>query len=259
MLTPIIVIGCLISAVLLIILYIKHKLFMDNIYWHFKHCNVITFGKKGSGKDLVTEKIIKHRKDFYYANIPYTKDNYEIIEDFKKVSVHPIDYKALIENNFEKVPHTFKEGKDIYISDMGVYLPSYMDSTLYKLYPSMPVLYALDRQLYSQNIHFNTQSLERGWKALREQADFFVMCKRTYKLPFILITSVVTYDKYESAFKRLEPIKTRMLNKYSKAEVDVYNASNGEIRKGLIFRLKCHIDYDTRYFEKKLLYGERLT
>lgn len=122
----------------------------------------------------------------------------------------------------------------------------------------MPVLYALDRQLYSQNIHFNTQSLERGWKALREQADFFVRCKRTYKLPFVLITSVITYDKYKSAQEDLEPIKTRLLNKYSKAEVDLYKASNGDIRRGLVFRLKKSIKYDTRYFEKKLLEGERL-
>lgn len=254
-----IVIGIILLLFVGLVLLIKHHLFMKDLYWHFQHVNVIVFGKKGSGKDLVTHKVIKHRKDFYYANIPYTADNnYEILEDLNKVSCEPNDYKALVNNDIKPQPHRFKEGKDIYISDMGVYLPSYMDSTLYKLYPSMPVLYALSRQLYSQNIHFNTQALERGWKALREQADFFVRCKRTYKLPFILLTKVVTYEKYASAQQELEPIKTRMLNKYSKAEVDMYKASNGDIKTGFIIQLKKNITYDTRYFEKKLLTGERL-
>ena len=122
----------------------------------------------------------------------------------------------------------------------------------------MPILYALSRQLYGNNIHCNTQNLERAWKALREQADFYVRCKRTYKLPFILITSVITYDKYESAKQCYEPVKNRLMNKYSKAEVDIYNAEKGEIKKGLVFNLKSKVKYDTRYFEKVLLEGERL-
>lgn len=230
---------------------------MSDLYWHFENMNTITYGHKGTGKDLVTDKVIHHRNEHYYANIPYSCEYLHLIKDFREVSCEPNDYKALVSGNIIKTKHKFIEGADIYISDMGVYFPSYMDSTLYKLYPSMPVLYALDRQLYSQNIHFNTQSLERGWKALREQADFFVRCKRTYHLPFVLITSVVTYTKYKSALEELEPIKSRMLNKYSKAEVDLYNANNGDIRHGLVIRLKRTIKYDTRYFEKKLLKGKR--
>lgn len=251
-------IAILVASILLLILFIKHKAFMDDIYWHFRHCNTITFGPKGSGKDVVTDKVINHRKEVHYANIPYSKDELEhIITNFKEVSA-PVDFNNLIRGDFKKEPHKFIEGADIYISDMGVYFPSYMDSILYKLYPSMPVLYALDRQLYSQNIHFNSQSLARGWKALREQADYFIYTKRTYSLPFILVTRVITYDRYDSAEKKLLPIKTRLLNKYSKAEVDVYNATNGNIRSGLVFRLKSNIKYDTRYFEKLLLSGDRL-
>ena len=73
----------------------------------------------------------------------------------------------------------------------------------------------------------------------------------------MFITKVITYDRYESAQKRLLPVKSRLLNKYSKAEVDIYNAQNGDIRQGLVFRLKKNITYDTRYFEKKLLKGKR--
>lgn len=247
----VILIGIAILALLGIVLFIKHKLFMDNLYWHYKHVNVITYGKKGSGKDLVTHKVIKHRKEFYYANLPYTKDNYEIIP-LQEVSVSPNTYENFVNQNIKKITPRFKEGCDIYISDIGIYLPSYMDSKLYQKYPSMPIMYALSRQLYDNNVHCNTQSLERGWKALREQADFYVRCIRTYKLPFILITKVVSYDNYDSARQGLMPIKSRLLNKYSKAEVDVFNASHGEIRQGHIFQLKKNITYDTRYFSKIL-------
>ena len=256
--SAILIIVILIGLLLALVLFIKHKLFMDNLYWHFKHVNVITFGKKGSGKDLVTDKVIRHRKEFYYANIPYSHEDYEVVK-LKQVSCEPNNYENIVNDKIVKQPHQFKEGKDIYISDIGIYLPSYMDNKLYNKFPSMPILYALSRQLYNNNIHCNTQNLERGWKALREQADFYVRCKRTYKLPFLLITSVVTYDKYDSAKKALEPIRSRMLNKYSKAEVDIYKAENGEIRKGLIFSLKRKVKYDSRYFEKVLLEGERLT
>ena len=257
MMSVLIIIGIIVFIVLGLILYIKHYLFMSNLYFYFSACNVITFGVKGSGKDLLTEKVIKHRNEPHYSNIPYTHGKEEfIIKDFTEVKA-PVDYRQLIENNFKREPHKFIEGADLYISDMGVYFPNYCDSLLYRLYPSMPVLYALDRQLYSQNIHFNSQSLDRGWKALREQADFFVYCVRTYHLPFILITKVITYDRYESAQKRLLPVKSRLLKKYSKAEVDIYNSQNGDIRQGLVFRLKKNITYDTRYFEKKLLKGKR--
>lgn len=254
----IIFIAILIALFIIIVLAIKHKLFMDNLYWHFKHVNVIVYGKKGSGKDLVTDKVIRHRKQEYYSNIPYSYPKCNVIP-IKEVSCEPNSYDTIVNDKIEKTPHIFKEGKDIYISDIGVYLPSYMDNKLYNKFPSMPILYALSRQLYNNNIHCNTQNLERGWKALREQADFYVRCKRTYKLPFLLITSVVTYEKYDSAKQCYEPIKSRLLNKFSKAEVDIYKAEKGEIRKGLVFNFKPRIKYDTRYFEKVLLEGERLT
>ncbi len=152
------------------------------------------------------------------------------------------------------------ENKDIYISDIGVYLPSYMDSKLYSKFPSMPVFYALSRHLYNCNVHCNTQNIERGWKALREQADFYIQVKKTYKIfNWLFITKYISYDKYESAKQNLLPIKNRLLNKYSKAENDIYNAQNGDIRIGYIFQTKRKLYYDTRAMEKILLKGKRKT
>ena len=241
--------------IVLFVLIIKNHIVISNMLWHFKHCNVIVAGKKGSGKDLLFQFVINKRKKFYYSNISYG-GKHKIVT-LKDVAVKENSYLTLVNDTVVKQPHTFKEKCDIYISDIGNFLPSYMDSTLYKLFPSMPIFYSLSRHLYDNNVHCNTQNIERGWKALREQADFYVQVKKTYHLPFILITKIYTYDRYESAKQNLLPIKTRLLNKYSKAEVDVYNATNGDIRKGYVIQRKSKLKYNTRAFERILLKGRR--
>ena len=85
----------------------------------------------------------------------------------------------------------------------------------------------------------------------------YIQVKRTYKIFGLFITKFYTYDRYESAKQNLLPIKTRLLNKFSKAEADIYNATNGDIRKGYIFQFKHKLKYDTRAFEKILLKGKR--
>jgi hypothetical protein len=71
------------------------------------------------------------------------------------------------------------------------------------------------------------------------------------------LIKLVSYDKYESAKQNLLPIKTRLLNKQSKAQYDLYRAQNGDIRQGYILVSKRSIKYDTRAFEKILLKGKR--
>lgn len=252
----ILVIGALVvGAIFLIIFLVKNHFVNANVLWHFKHCNVIVAGKKGSGKDLLFQGIINKRKDFYYSNISYG-GKHKIIT-LQEVAVNPNTYLTMVKNEIVKSPHLFKEKKDIYLSDIGNFLPSYMDSKLYQLFPSMPLFYSLSRHLYANNVHCNTQNIERGWKALREQADFYIQVKRTYKIFGLLITKYYSYDRYDSAVKNLLPVKTRLLNKYSKAEVDLYNAQNGDIRKGYFFQRIRKIKYDTRAFEKILLKGRR--
>lgn len=256
----VIVLAIAIILVIAFILFIKYFFFKRYVLNNFKSCNVIVAGKKGTGKDLVFNYVINKRKEPYYANISYSEHTgtrlYKKI-GLKEVSCEPNDYNAFVNNKIEKTPHILKEGANIYVSDIGVFLPSYMDSKLYVKFPSMPIFYALSRHLYNTNIHCNTQNLERGWKALREQADYYVRCLRTYKVFGLLITKLITYDTYESARKGLLPLKSRFLNKYSRAEVDIYNASNGIIKTGHIIQRKSNIHYDTRAFEKICLKGPR--
>lgn len=229
------------------------KYVLDN----FKTCNVIVAGKKGKGKDLLFQWVINKRKDFYYSNISYGGKK-KIIQ-LKDVSTYPNDYNKLINNQVEKTKHLFKDSKDIYVSDIGNFLPSYMDSTLYRKFPSMPIFYSLSRHLYNSNVHCNTQNIERGWKALREQADFYIVVKKTRKIfNKIFITYFTTYDKYESAKQNLNPLKVRFMNKVSKAQYDLYCAQHGNIKNGYIIQFKSKLKYDTRAFEKILLKGKRL-
>ena len=154
----IIILALIVGLVLLTIFLFKNHLVNKNLLWNFKHCNVIVAGKKGSGKDLLFQGIIHKRKDFYYSNISYGgKHKLVTLED---VSVKPNSYLNMVKNDIVKSPHMFKEGKDIYISDIGNFLPSYMDSKLYQLFPSMPIFYSLSRHLYNSNVHCNTQNIE---------------------------------------------------------------------------------------------------
>lgn len=248
-----------ITVVVSIFLISNYSTFKNALY-HFKKCNVVVAGKKGSGKDLFFQKIINKRKEVYYANIPYGGDykrnkltDYNIIDKNGKI----LTYDNFLRDDIFKTKHKFLENADHYISEGGILLPSHMDSVLHKRYPSLPVYYALSRHLYNSNIHVNLQNFERLWKPLREQSDFYVYVHKTIKLPFVLITLYSTYDNYNSAVQRLKPVKARILNKYSKAEMDIYKATNGDIRSGWIIQLKRNVKYNTRYFETLLLKGKR--
>lgn len=256
------IIFVLVNLVVLLILtfvYIRHKIFISKLKWSFGHCNIIIFGVKSSGKDLITNYFINARNEPYYANQPYTKGQKDFMEiKIKELSFGDNTAIDFINDDIKKVPHTLMESTNCYISDMGVYLPNYMDSKLYVKFPSLPLFYPLSSQTYDMNIIFNSQDINRGWKALREQADYFIWCKRTYKFFGWLFTRVYGYEKFETAQKKMLPVKTRFFNKYSKAEVDIYNATHGEIITGFVIQHKKKVYYDTRFFEKKILEGDRI-
>ena len=196
----------------------------------------------------------------YYSNLNY--GGYYIPLDLKKYIIKNNEGKILTYNNFLqgeifKSKRNFYEGLDHYISEGGVLFPSHMDSALHKVYPSLPIFYALSRHLYDCNIHVNLQMFGRLWKALREQADYYVYVHKTIKIPFFLVIKYTTYDKLESAEKLLQPLKIRLFNKQSKCENDLYIANNGNIKNGYVFIRKSKIKYNTRAFEKMLLKGKR--
>lgn len=250
----IVAIASVIGLLFLVVFVVKAVLFGKFVKKNFQRCNVVVDGKKGKGKDLLFQYVIDKRKAPYYSNIDYG-GAYTPIR-VKDIDVSPNTYVDFINDKVTEVKRRFVERKDIYISDGGIYLPSYMDSQLYKAFPSFPIFYALSRHLADANIHVNVQNVGRLWKALREQADFFVHVKSNVRLPFFILIKCYTYDDVNSAMQALAPLKGRFFNKFSKAETDVYNASHGEIRGGWIILPKWRIKYNTRALEP-VLYGEQ--
>ena len=159
----------------------------------FRRCNVMVFGKKGSGKDVIFAHVIALRGEKHYSNIPYD-DNTEVIE-LCEINAGDNTFEDCINGEIEKFEPRFDEFCDIYISDVGIYFPNTLHEKLDKLYPSMPVFMALSRHLYNNNVHTNCQALGRPWKKIREQADSYIQVLRTRNRGDYLYVDIVGYEQ----------------------------------------------------------------
>jgi len=201
----------------------------------FSRCNVIVYGKKGTGKDLIFAHVIDLRGQLHYANMAYDC-NTDVIT-LNEVSVGDNTYAEVIADNVIKITAAFELGCDIYISDAGIYLPSQYHKDLDKHYKSMPLLYATSRQLYCNNIHANVQNLGRLWDKLREQADSYIRCRETTERGKYLYVRLISYEEYNAAARNLLPCNDKQ-----------FRATNGDIRERVIRIPKNRIQYDTYYF-----------
>lgn len=249
------IIVLIISAIIMLVVIIKHLLTKSRIKSAFENGNVIVSGRKGYGKDILFQSVINWRKKPYHSNLDYG-GNFNRF-DIKQLELTPNTYHNFIQGEIAICDKNKAfEKSDIYISDGGVYLPSQADYILHKTYPSLPITYALNRHLYNNGIHVNAQRIERIWKSLREQADYFIlMRKRPLKLPFFLVCYTTEYDRYESARKELQPMNNTLFNKYSKAERDLFRANNGFVKNGLLIIRKSSLKYDSRAFHH-IIFGE---
>lgn len=209
----------------------------------FSRCNVIVFGKKGSGKDVTFNHVMNLRGVFHYSNMPYNA--LTRVAGLDRLSVGENSYENFINSTTAKFQSFFEDCRDYYISDAGIYLPSQYDKELDKRYPGMPLFYALSRQLHRMNIHANVQALGRLWKKLREQADSYIWIRKTVDCGEHLVVHAISYDRYESAERRLLPVRDKQ-----------YGATYGDIQERKFKVLKKDLEFDTYYFRKVLLYAE---
>lgn len=246
----IILIALLIIAVIIIVTKIKQHLFVKYVIKQFDNCNCNIFGKQGYGKDLFTQIIIKLRKKFYYGNLDYGYkfNGYINVSD---LNVSPNTYDNLITGDILPIGKTFEEGCDFYLSDVGNILPSQYDYLLHKKYPSFPIFFALSRQLYNAHVHSNSQALERPWKVLREQSDFYIQCLGVSKGLGTLKVHIRTYEKYESAKSGILPLKLPLRSgKEGKVAKAQFDSTYGIIKEGC-FKIRIKdIKYDSRYFHE---------
>lgn len=252
----IIIFALLLIALLLVLFYFyRNNNFVAN---KFANNNVITFGVKGSGKDLLTQLAINKRKTPYYATIPYGGDYSPITVKELTVEPNTHDYMVLDQIVQIKKDHN-REGVDCYISDGGIYLPSHLDTQLTKAYPSFPIYYALSRHLYNSNIHINTQALNRIWVKLREQADHYFMARGVIKIFGLLFIKVRYYSEYSSAEQHKLPMAKDVTfqnlgfgNKFNRALKLQFEAENGIIKDFICCIRVKNVHYDTRVFHEKI-------
>jgi hypothetical protein len=170
----------------------------------FRRCNVMVFGKKGSGKDVLFAHVIALRGEKHYSNIPYD-DNTEVIE-LCEINAGDNTFEDCINGEIEPFEPRFDEACDIYISDVGIYFPNTLHEKLDKLYPSMPVFMALSRHLYNNNVHTNCQALGRPWKKIREQADSYIQVLRTRYRGDHLFLDIVGYEQADVNSERITEV-----------------------------------------------------
>lgn len=229
-------------------LYVINKLKQVYIINLFKRNSCMVYGYKGTGKDMLFQFVVSRRKkEKYISNIDYGGNyislvlsrlnlgfNYTDLYDGGKVSSDYYDY----------------EGADVYISDVGVYLPSWDYNFLNRTYKGLPLYFALSRHLSNSNIHCNTQALNRPWDKLREQAGIYIKMLNT-KVIFkrFVYSRVRVYDKYESALEDVRPLRLNYSGKEQKIEKDRYLSKYGQVKELSFVWFINKINYDTRYFK----------
>lgn len=227
----------------------------------FKRGNVLVYGLRGRGKDVLMGNVVARTKAKYISNLDYTKDERKIDFNPEDFNCGKNSYRNFLDGNILPYKFPYPLGTDIYISDAGTYFPAQYNNELNRDYKYFPTYFALSRQLSGNNIFMNAQSLNRIWDKIREQCDCYIKCCGCKFLFGFVFMRVIIYDKYESALAQVEPFSLKLplrRNKQTKMmyelEKERYRQTHGSIRAyTLIFRNKSK--HDTLYF-KSLLEGE---
>ena len=223
----------------------------------FENGNVCITGLRGTGKDLLMSNVVVRRKDPYVSNIDY--GGFFAPLDFDKISLGENTYQEFISGKVFHYEFPYARGSDIYISDVGVYLPSQYCNELNRDYKYLPSYMALSRQVSHNNFHINVQNLNRAWDKIREQSDIYIRCRKCFYIPFvnIVLQLITVYDKYESCVNRVSPCRISgfSLNPVARSQAQTYidnffNTHGSVKNRILIYRNKSK--YDTYHFEKLL-------
>lgn len=224
----------------------------------FNSGNVCVTGLRGTGKDVLFGNVIARRKAPYVSNIDY--GGYFCKVNFKDLTLSDNKFTNFVEGDIHEYNYPYPRGSDVYISDVGVYMPSQYCNELNKLYQGMSSYQALSRQVSRNNFHINVQNLNRAWDKIREQSDIYIRCRKCFFVFGFVFQLITTYDKYQTCLDRVKPCRIRvpMLNLEAQTQAKIYRDKffnqHGEIRnRVLIYRNKSK--HDTYYFERLLRDG----
>lgn len=222
----------------------------------FQKHNVCVCGMKGRGKDLLFGNVIVRRKEDYISNLDYTKRKWFIPLNFDNLDCGCATWKDFVDGKLPYYEFPYPFGADVYVSDVGIYLPSQYCNEINKAYPHIATYQAISRQLSRNRFHINTQNLNRCYDKIREQSDFYIWCDKCFYIPKmnIVIQKCIVYDKYDSAVNRVKPCRIRvpLLNKQAQMSAAIYRDDffnkHGTVKTvWCVYRNKSK--HDTYYFE----------
>ena len=224
----------------------------------FKKHNCCVVGVKGSGKDLVFGNVIARRKkEDYISNLDYTKKKRYIPLRFENLDCGCAKWTDFVDGTLPFYEFPYPRGSDVYVSDVGVYLPAQYCNQINNKYPHIATYQALCRQISHNRFHINTQALLRCYDKIREQSDIYFLCRWCIYIPIvnIVIQNITEYDKYQSCVDRVKParIRTPLFNKEAQMQAQIYldkfRNTYGKIESHIvIYRNKSK--HDPFYFEK---------
>lgn len=238
----------IIILVVLIVLFVVNKFKQMYIIKLFKNNSCMVYGYKGTGKDMLFQFVISRRKkEKYISNIDYGGSHIPLAMSRLNLG---FNYTELYDGGKVYSDYYDYEGADVYISDVGVYLPSWDYSYLNKNYKGLPLYLALSRHLSNTNVHCNSQALNRPWDKLREQSGIYIKTLNTKVfLKNFVYTRVRVYDKYESALEDVRPLRLNYSGKEQKIEKDRFLSKYGLVKELSFVWYAKKINYDTRYFK----------
>ncbi len=226
----------------------------------FEQGNVMVYGVKGSGKDMLTANVVVRRKLPYLSNVDYGGMYMPL--DLATLDCGKNTYENFISGDIIRYQFPYPDKTDIYISDSGVYFPAQHCNELNRRYPYFATTQALLRHIGDCALHSNAQSLCRVWDKIREQSEQYILCRGCWVLfgGKLVIQRVRIYDLYESALNKTPPMRLSVptMNREAKAMAKMhkeqYKAAHGNIKSGiLIYRNKSK--YNTRFFKELLMNG----
>ena len=203
--------------------------------WYLEH-SVLVGGEKGAGKDVLQGNVIARIDRPYVSNIDYTKDGRFIPLNFKDIDCGGNTWKNFLTGKVNKYVPPFPDGTNVYISDLGIYLPSQYDSEIDEEVGELATYMALARHVCKGQVSGNAQNIERPWKKFREQCEVFIVCKWCYVIFGVVIAHFVKYERLQSAVDKVPPFPFKepiFIKRSDSINVELekakYQISHGEI------------------------------
>lgn len=240
----------IIISIILVFFAIGNILRCKSLVKLFTTDNVLVFGPKGSGKDMLFSYVCRKRGLRYHSNVDYG-GRYIAFKPSSDFSVGGNTCHNFITECINPYDYPYDDNEDYYISDCGVYFPSQEYTTLNKYYPSVPVFAALSRHLGDCRVHINVQAPNRVWDKLREQCTLYIGMTSTRVFFKRWCRQVgYIYTDYDTACKRVELDIRKGLGRKRREHYEDMVARFGKIRKFKIWHRVYK--YDDRRFKSIL-------